>query len=150
MQNNLPKAPSYICLIFKTLAVILATFILTEFLIAIVYTASGADTDISKADAINRCEREYHSRDFARLYDILALYDLYDETYDAYWEAVEGYNTLLCYYQWQKAAQLGIDGAQDKAQELYRTLDVLAQNPTYPQNSKILKGFLEQAASCTN
>ena len=63
----------------------------------------------SQAELRGWCDGHYYDRDFAGLYELLTLYDLYDrEVYGLYWEACEGYLSLTAYRQWAAAAEAGI------------------------------------------
>lgn len=150
MLNNETQAPRLRTLIAKAVGILIVGFILVEFLIAVVYSVSGVHDNIPKADAINQCERHYHERNFSKLQDVLTLYDLYDETYGVYWEAVEGYNTLVRYYQWNKADKMEIEGARQEAQSQYDALNKMAQKPKFSKNTKLFKGFVEKAQSGEN
>lgn len=147
MENNTSKAPGVVLLVLKGLGALILGYVLVTMLIGLIYTASEGGSDVSKADAINRCEHYYHERDFVGLYDYLELYHLMDEQYDLYWEAAEGYNTLVSYCQWEKAAENGAEEAAQEAQSRYEALEEKANHPDFPQNGKILKGFLEEAKS---
>lgn len=150
MQNNESKAPNIVLLVLKGIGALILGYVLVSVLLAIIYYASGADNSISKSDAIDRCEYYYHKRDFSALNQFLDLYDLDDEYYDVYWEAVKGYNTLISYYQWDAAAQQGMEGAENEAERLYDALSRKAQEPDFSQNAKIFKGFLKQAKTMEN
>lgn len=144
MGDKQPKKPGFFGLIGKTIAVIFLGALLVQLALSAVELVSGA-TDLTKVDRISSCAREYYERDYAELNNYLLIYDLYEDVYDVYWEAVDGYNTLVCYYQNEKAAQMGVDGAQEQAQSLYQKLEEMAQKPEFSQNAKILQEFLEDA-----
>lgn len=145
MQTKQAKAPGIVKLVLKLLAVLLLAILLFQLLGFVVESVSGVDGAPTKADTIEWCEDDYRSRNFPDLYTTLTLYALYDDTYDVYWEAVNGYNTLICYDQWQQAARMGMDGAQEQAQALYDTLSDMAEAPACPENTKLLNRFLQQA-----
>ena len=147
MQTKQTKAPGIVKLVLKLLAVLFLAFTLVQLLGFVVESVSGVDGAPTKADAIEWCEDDYRSRNFPDLYTTLTLYDLYDDTYDVYWEAVNGYNTLICYDQWQQAARMGMDGAEKQAQTFYDTLSDMAKSPACPENAKLLNRFLQQAGA---
>ncbi len=145
MKHKQSKTISWAKIALKAAAVILIGFIVFEMYWGTFQIAAEGENKISDADGINWCEEYYHERAYAKLYDTLTLSGLYADCYDVYWEAVDGYEALIQYNQWHEAAQLGIDGAEQEAQNCYKTLEDLARNPEFPQNAKILNGFLEQA-----
>ncbi len=145
MKHKQSKTISWAKIALKAAAVILIGFIVFEMYWGTFQIAAEGENKISDADGINWCEEYYHERDYAQLYDFLTLYDLYEDCYDVYWEAVNGYEAFIQYDQWHKAAQLGIDGAEQEAQSHYKALEDLARNPEFSQNSRILNGFLERA-----
>lgn len=145
MKDKQPQVPSVCTLIVKSVAVLIIGYFLVGGLWFTVVSVSESESELSKTDGLNWCEEDYRKRNFADLYDTLTLYNLYDECYDVYWEAVNGYDVFVEYEQWKQAAGLGVDGAEQEAQSRYETLEKMAQNPEFSQNAKILNGFLDQA-----
>lgn len=147
MSHNSSKAPRMFTLIWKGAVLVLLGLLLVNFLLYTVQFVSGVDGDPTKAELINWCERDYRSRDYSGLYEHLNLYHLYDSDFDLYWEAVNGYNTLISYDQWRRAAGMGIAGAEEQAQRCYDTLRTQAGAPKHSENARILRDFLQQADS---
>ena len=102
-----------------------------------------------EAELIGWCEKDYYARDYARLYETLTLYDLYEERYTGYWEAVNAYREACAVEQWVRAAQLGIDGAAERAEENLASLRARAAAPQDERNGALLRAFVEQAEELT-
>lgn len=143
LKNNKPANLPW--MILKALAALLIGFILIYTLIFTVgFVAEG--NDVSQADLINWCEDDYSDGNYASLYDLLTLYELYNnEDFAIYWEAVEGCQAYQQYRQWHQAAKLGMEGAQEKADASYAQLEKLAAAPEFPRNERILEEFLKLA-----
>ena len=102
-----------------------------------------------EAELIGWFEKDYYARDYARLYETLTLYDLYEERYTGYWEAVNAYREACAVEQWVRAAQLGIDGAAERAEENLASLRARAAAPQDELNGALLRAFVEQAEELT-
>ena len=102
-----------------------------------------------EAELIGWCEKDYYARDYARLYETLTLYNLYEERYSGYWEAVNAYREVCAVEQWVRAAQLGIDGAAERAEENLASLRARAAAPQDERNRTLLRAFVEQAEELT-
>ena len=102
-----------------------------------------------EAELIGWCEKDYYARDYARLYETLTLYDLYEERYTGYWEAVNAYREACAVEQWVRAAQLGIDGAAERVEENLTSLRARAAAPQDERNGALLRAFVEQAEELT-
>ena len=102
-----------------------------------------------EAELIGWCEKDYYARDYARLYETLTLYNLYEERYTGYWEAVNAYREACAVEQWVRAAQLGIDGAAERVEENLASLRTRAAAPQDERNGALLRAFVEQAEELT-
>ena len=140
------KQPKLPVLIGKLLLVLLVALIIGNLLFYTVGFAFDRD-DVNLVSSINQCEEAYRERDFAALLDRLNLYDLYDPEFDLYWEVAEGYDQMVACRQWLAAAKAGVDGSEQKAQAILEQLRSWAETPQFPQNKKILQGFLQQASA---
>jgi len=146
MPDTAPlKAPSKARLIVKLSAAILAALLLLVLVFSLVSSLAEGGDATSDADYVNWCERDYRARDYARLFETLTLYDLYDQRYDLYWEATEGHETLLLHRQWCAAAAAGEAGAQQKAEALLGELKEKCEHPRHAENASLLNGFYAQA-----
>ena len=130
---------STVKLVIKAAAALIGLVWLLMFLAAaLLVVAENGDT-ASKADLINWCDSDYYERDYAALYDTLTVFDLYDEDFDHYWEAAEGYRMYTEY------RQRVISGDGRRAAELLEQLKKLAESPEFTQNENLLTGFYEDA-----
>ena len=128
-------------------AALLLLILLLTVISAVQLIAEGDEP--GEAELIGWCERDYYARDYARLYETLTLYDLYEERYTGYWEAVNAYREACAVEQWVRAAQLGIDGAAERAEENLASLRARAAAPQDERNGALLRAFVEQAEELT-
>ena len=128
-------------------AALLLLILLLTVISAVQLIAEGDEP--GEAELIGWCERDYYARDYARLYETLTLYDLYEERYTGYWEAVNAYREACAVEQWARAAQLGIDGAAERAEENLASLRARAAAPQDERNGALLRAFVEQAEELT-
>ena len=128
-------------------AALLLLILLITVISAVQLIAEGDEP--GEAELIGWCERDYYARDYARLYETLTLYNLYEERYTGYWEAVNAYREACAVEQWVRAAQLGIDGAAERAEENLASLRARAAAPQDERNGALLRAFAEQAEELT-
>ena len=128
-------------------AALLLLILLLTVISAVQLIAEGDEP--GEAELIGWCERDYYARDYARLYETLTLYDLYEERYAGYWEAVNAYREACAVEQWVRAAQLGIDGAAERVEENLASLRARAAAPQDERNGALLRAFAEQAEELT-
>lgn len=114
----------------------------------LLHISSGdASDDGNMAEHIRYCDRSYYDRDFADLKETLTLYELNDDEFDVYWEAVNGYETYIDYIQWTAAAAAGMQGAEEHAQQSYAAVRENAENCQFSQNETILQKFWTDIAN---
>ena len=128
-------------------AALLLLILLLTVISAVQLIAEGDEP--GEAELIGWCEKDYYARDYARLYETLTLYDLYEERYAGYWEAVNAYREACAMEQWVRAAQFGIDGAAERAEENLASLRARAAAPQDERNGALLRAFAEQAEELT-
>ena len=128
-------------------AALLLLILLLTVISAVQLIAEGDEP--GEAELIGWCERDYYARDYTRLYETLTLYDLYEERYAGYWEAVNAYREACAVEQWVRAAQLGIDGAAEQMEENLASLRARAAAPQDERNGALLRAFAEQAEELT-
>ena len=58
---------------------------------------------------LSNCERKYINRDYEELYNILCIYDLYDDIYGKYWEIVKGYQDYCIYVNYKNMLEQGTE-----------------------------------------
>lgn len=129
--------------VLKLAAALLIAFFLFSLLVYTVITVGSNDFDLTDAELIGWCESDYYARDYAALYETLLLFDLYDEKYAVYWEAVAGYEASISFLQWQRAAQQGVPGAAEQAARQRDALAALAAAPAFEKNAALLQGLLQ-------
>lgn len=95
----------------------------------------------SKAEIIGMCNRSYSDRNYGDLYDILLLYDAYDDQFDVYWEMVDGYNNYIEYVKWSEADAKGVADAAVMASSYKEKLKECIDNCTSDRNKKELEKF---------
>ncbi len=128
-------------------AALLLLILLLTVISAVQLIAEGDEP--GEAELIGWCEKDYYARDYARLYETLTLYDLYEERYAGYWEAVNAYREACAVEQWVRATQLGIDGAAEQMEENLASLRARAAAPQDERNGALLRAFAEQAEELT-
>ena len=133
MNESSIRKHSTIKLLLKGVSALIALVWLLMLLSSVILVISENGDNASKADLIRWCDGSYYDRDYAGLYDTLTLYDLYDEDFAHYWEAVDRYQAYAKYKQWTQA------GDESKAQRAKEQLQKLAVAPKFPQNSTLLK-----------
>lgn len=90
------------------------------------------------------CDKYYQDRNYADLCELLNQYHLVGDEYEQHYEAVEGAILKSKYLQWSAAAEQGMDGAAQKAEEILTQLQVLSEQSKYPENREIFAGFLRE------
>lgn len=86
----------------------------------------------------------YQTGNYDDLCDYLNQYHLVGDEYEQHYEAVEGAILKSKYLQWSAAAEQGMDGAAQKAEEILTQLQVLSEQAKYPENREIFKEFLRE------
>lgn len=144
MNRNTTRNASFVWLIVKGfLVVILARVILTVgFFLAFISMISfdGASYDYEG----DRCEDYHRSGDYAGLCEYLNQYNLGGEKFEIYHEAVEGAVLKSEYLQWSAAAEQGMDGAAQKAEDILTQLQMMSEQAKYPENREIFTEFLQE------
>ena len=98
----------------------------------------------STENMIRQCDEDYYDRDFYGLLWYLKLYDLYDDDYDIYWEAVNAYNDYVRWHAWKGTLESGeMPEATQKETEARQKVEDNARNCEFTKNQKILDGFVE-------
>lgn len=100
--------------------------------------------DVDTVDMVRWCDDDYYGRNYADLYDMLTLYDLEGETYDKYWDLVNGYIDYQNYIMWEKAEAAGVENAVSYVEEYYNKVESNAVNCKYPLHKPSLQQFFEE------
>lgn len=97
---------------------------------------SSEEKDMSSY--VNACDRYYYEKQYGQLRDYLFLYELYDDTFDVYWEVVNGYCDYIECVQWASAAETGLDGSISIAEQYLQKVAENAENCRFPANEERL------------
>ncbi len=144
MIRNTTRNASVVWLVLKSLlAFVLAMGILSIVCFYGFFALYAIDNKMVNYD-INMCEEYYQRRDFVLLCDYMDDYGVAGDELDKYTEAVEGANLRSRYLQWSAAAEQGMDGADQTAQDILAQLKDLADNSQFPENREIFTEFLRE------
>ena len=128
-------------LVVKTIMALLLLFILIYSAVAVViYNLEDYSYDNDESNRITACDRYYYEGDCGELRDYLTLYELRGETYDVYWEYVNGYDDYCHFLMWNK------DGNIEKIEFYREKVKSNAKNAS-DRNKKILGSYLEKIES---
>lgn len=134
--------------IIKLLVAVLFLISLFEIIPAVVEDAAWDAKYYSKDNMIRQCEENYYDRDFEGLLWYMNLYELYDEDYDIYWEAVNAYNDYVSWHAWKGTLVSGeMEEAAQKEAEARKRVEENARNCEFKKNQRILDGFVERVNS---
>lgn len=116
-QNDAKKMhePSICKIVIKaciTIFVISCFIYITTFLIQ--FLAENFYDAADETGVIRHCDTYFYEKDYLSLYNELYSNQAYDEKYDMYWEAANGYMDYSQYVQYQKAVEKG-----NKDSEIY-------------------------------
>ena len=144
MNANTTRNAGVVGLIWRcVLAVVLAVMILSVGFFCVFFGFMWHDAE-SETYEESRCAEYYASGSFDDLCEYLNRFDLVGDDYEKYNEAVEGAILRSEYLQWSAAAEQGMDGAAQKAEEILTQLQVLSEQAKYPENREIFKEFLRE------
>lgn len=131
--------------IIKLIIVVFFLFTLFEMVAMSIEEAAWDARYHSKENMIRQCDEDYYDRDFVNLLWLLKLYDLYEEDYDIYWEAVNAYNDYVSWHAWKGALKAGeMPEAIQKEAEARKKVEENARNCNFAKNQRILDGFVEE------
>ena len=132
------------CFIIKLIVVVFFLISLYEMISAAIEDAAWEAEYTSKDTMVRQCDERYYDREFSDLLWFLKLYDLYDEDYDIYWEAVNAYNDYISWHAWKGTLESGeMPEAVQKEAEARQKVEGNASNCKFTKNQKILDGFVE-------
>lgn len=113
-MNRQKMQPTKLRIIVKFCTLLLGLYLLITFMFFTVQYATGSyDVILTKAEQMDCYERLYKENNYSELRDALLLYDAYDEEFDLYWEAVNGYGDYMQYLQWEKSMNAKIEGSEE-------------------------------------
>lgn len=70
-----------------------------------------------EARRISSCETYLREKEYGELWDYMELYELEGERYEVYWNAVNHRLDEIQHEQWKRAAELGMEGADEMLQQ---------------------------------
>lgn len=130
--------------IIKLVVAVFFLFTLFEMVAMSIEDAAWEAEYHSKDNMIRQCDEDYYDRDFAGLLWYLKLYDLYEEDYDIYWEAVNAYNDYVSWHAWKETLDSGeMVFAVEKEAEARQKVEENARNCKFEKNQRILDGFVD-------
>ena len=144
MKNPVAPRNFGLILFIKTAAAILLILITTGLLYGSFKVFTKEDDRRSMTYYVNNCDRDYYEKDYVRLYNTLALHDLYTEDYDKYWEVVNAYSVYTTALEWRIAAENGREGADEKMAQAIEELSEVEGNVKYPANLPVISGFIQE------
>lgn len=88
--------PLTVKIVIKIVAIFITGWLLTMVgIFTIENIAESTEDDNNMARMVNQCDSYYYEKDYGELRDILTLYDLYDDEFQVYWDAVDAYEAKL-------------------------------------------------------
>lgn len=97
----------------------------------------------NKADVRRSCDYYYYDKNFGALREMFTLYDLQEEEFDIYREAVKGYDDYQNYRMYEKAAAAGVDGAEEKVLQYKEAVLGNAERCMFEMNQKDLDSYVD-------
>lgn len=144
MNANTTRNASIVGLIWRcALVVVLAVMILSVGFFCIFFGFMWHDAE-SETYEESRCAEYYASGSYDDLCEYLNRFHLVEDDYEKYNEVVEGAILKSEYLQWSAAAEQGLDGAAQKAEEILTQLQILLEQAKYPENREIFSEFLQE------
>lgn len=147
-QENHPtkyiKTPPIWKIIIKTcitLFVIYCFLAFTAFTIHFFAESSFEATD--EAQTIRYCDTYFYEKDYLSLYSELYMKALYDEKYDMYWEAANGYMDYSQYIQYQNAVKKGIKDSEIYLEKYKQKVLENERDCKFEQNKKQLEEYVK-------
>jgi len=94
--------------------------------------------DKDLADVVEICDSYYYEREFAKLRETLILNAAFEDIFDKYWEAVNGYCDYMQYNQWKLTPSEEVITSEYK-----QTVIDNYENLKFEDNKKILKEYCD-------
>lgn len=120
--------------------ILLMTILFMVFMVQ--YTAGEHEAGMNLADQMDAYEDYYREKNYSKLRDYLQLFDGYDESFDMYWEAVDGYADYMQYIQWSNTSEDDVEGSQEIARIYKEKVIKNAENCKFSENKKQLEGYV--------
>jgi hypothetical protein len=144
MNANTTKNASIVGFVWRCFLAVMLAMMVLFFGFLCVFSGFMWHEAESEAYEESRCSEYYARGNYGALCEYLNRFDLVGDDYEKYSEAVEGAILKSEYLQWSEAAEQGMDGAAQKAEEILTQLQVLSEQAKYPENREIFKEFLRE------
>ena len=92
---------------------------------------------------IRHCDTYLYEKDDLSLYDELYSNQAYDEKYDIYWEAANGYMDYVQYVQYQKAVEKGNEDSEIYLEKYKEKVLENEEDCRFEQNKEQLESYAE-------
>lgn len=96
------------------------------------------------ANKIQMCDEYYYKKQYGKLKESLELYELYDDHFDVYWEAVKGNSDYLQYLQWSKTDPSIVKDSAARAESYRQKVQDNGENCRFEKNQKQLDWYMER------
>lgn len=107
------------------------------------YILDRNDFYYNKADIKRSCDYYYYDKNFGGLQELFRLYSMDEPEFDLYREVVKGFEDYQSFRMYQKAAEAGLEGAEEKAEEYKAKVLENAENCRFEMNQKDLDGYVD-------
>lgn len=143
-QNNAKKMnePSICKIVIKaciTIFVLCIFVYITSFTIQ--FVAENSYDAADETGLIRHCDTYLYEKDYLSLYDELYSNQAYDEKYDIYWEAANGYMDYVQYVQYQKAVEKGNEDSEIYLEEYKEKVLENEEDCRFEQNKEQLESY---------
>lgn len=144
METERKNPKKRVVFIIKCLVAGVLAFFIAAVSISMISLVAEGD-GLSDAELTNWCERSYYEKDYAELYETIALFDLYGDRFAVYREVADAYMIYTEYIQWSRAAENGSQDANERALQKLSELERCVEECEFERNLKILDEFLQKA-----
>lgn len=103
--------------------------------------AEYTDYTYNEAERVKQLDRYYYDGDYASLWKTLLMWRMYDEKYDLYREAADGFTDYQNYLQYKKASDNGMQKAREPAGKFRLKVLENAENCRFESNRKQLEEY---------
>ncbi len=140
VMNN--KQPSVLKIVIKsTVLVFILSMMILLMVFTVQYAAGTYDISMSMAEKMDMCEECYRDKNYSKMRDSMQLFDAYEESFDVYWEAVNGYADYMQYLQWSNTAEEDVEGSEEMAEYYREKIIKNAENCKFSGNKKQLEEY---------
>lgn len=144
MSNSYSKKKYAPSMIGKIIGIILCSFVLILLFAgtkALVTHRFEREYLNDRSNQMKSCDRSYHDRKFAALYQTMDLYVLRGGDYDVYDEILEAQMDYIDYCSFTGLARQGVEGAEERVEELRQKILQNAKNCRNSSNKKLLEEY---------